>query len=206
MLPVAVCAAAVCLLLLAEWRDSRTGVCLAKPLASACFLWTALASGATGSAYGRLVLLGLALCACGDVLLIPRESARAFQAGIGSFLLAHVAYLAGFLWLGASATALLVSGVVLAGLAWSLLRWLGPHLGDFRTPVRVYVAVIMLMVACAVGAAAAGASALAPVGALAFAASDVSVARDRFVAAGFVNAAWGLPLYYAAQLLLAGSV
>jgi hypothetical protein len=41
------------------------------------------------------------------------------------------------------------------------------------------------------------------VGALAFAASDVSVARDRFVRPEFVNRAWGLPLYYAAQLLLA---
>jgi hypothetical protein len=29
------------------------------------------------------------------------------------------------------------------------------------------------------------------------------VARDRFVSHQFVNRAWGLPLYYAAQLLLA---
>ena len=45
-------------------------------------------------------------------------------------------------------------------------------------------------------------SALA-VGALAFTASDVSVARDRFVKHEFVNRAWGLPLYFGAQLLLA---
>jgi hypothetical protein len=36
--------------------------------------------------------------------------------------------------------------------------------------------------------------------------SDLSVARDRFVAPGFVNRAWGLPTYFAAQLLLAASV
>jgi len=41
------------------------------------------------------------------------------------------------------------------------------------------------------------------VGALAFTASDVSVARDRFVRHEFLNRAWGLPLYYAAQVLLA---
>ena len=29
------------------------------------------------------------------------------------------------------------------------------------------------------------------------------VARDRFIAPGFANAAWGLPLYYGAQLVLA---
>ena len=46
MLPVALCAAAVAALLLAEWRGSRQGVWLAKPLASACFLWTALDFGA----------------------------------------------------------------------------------------------------------------------------------------------------------------
>jgi hypothetical protein len=41
------------------------------------------------------------------------------------------------------------------------------------------------------------------VGALAFTASDVSVARDRFVKHEFVNRAWGLPLYFGAQLLIA---
>ena len=39
--------------------------------------------------------------------------------------------------------------------------------------------------------------------AVAFYVSDVSVARDRFVAPGFGNRIWGLPLYYGAQLLFA---
>ena len=43
------------------------------------------------------------------------------------------------------------------------------------------------------------------VGALAFTASDVAVARDRFVKNGFQNRAWGLPLYYGAQLLIAAT-
>jgi hypothetical protein len=38
---------------------------------------------------------------------------------------------------------------------------------------------------------------------VAFAASDVSVARDRFVREDFLNRAWGLPLYYGGQLLIA---
>jgi len=41
---------------------------------------------------------------------------------------------------------------------------------------------------------------------LAFAASDISVARDRFVAPAFINRAWGLPLYYVAQISFALSV
>ena len=33
--------------------------------------------------------------------------------------------------------------------------------------------------------------------------SDISVARARFKSAGFGNRLWGLPLYYAAQLVFA---
>jgi hypothetical protein len=59
------------------------------------------------------------------------------------------------------------------------------------------------MCALACGVTAAGGPAIVALGALAFAASDVSVARDRFVQHDFFNRAWGLPLYYAAQLMLA---
>jgi len=44
------------------------------------------------------------------------------------------------------------------------------------------------------------------VGAVLFFLSDLLVARDRFVAPGFGNRLLGLPLYYAAQLLLASAV
>ena len=207
MLPVVCCAAAVAALLLAEHRGSRRGVWLAKPVASACFLWAALAWGALDDGYGRLVLLGLVLCAAGDVLLIPREKPASFQAGIASFLLGHVAYAVAFVGLGLAAVAALGAALVMALVAWRVLGWLLPHApGDFQLPVKLYVAVISAMVVCAVGSAGAGASALVPAGAIGFALSDLAVARDRFVAPGFVNGAWGLPLYYAAQLLLAASV
>jgi hypothetical protein len=39
-----------------------------------------------------------------------------------------------------------------------------------------------------------------------FALSDISVARDRFVSKAFANRAWGLPMYFAAQLILASTV
>jgi len=59
----------------------------------------------------------------------------------------------------------------------------------------------MSALACAL--AGAGGPPTVAMGALAFTASDVSVARDRFVRQEFFNRAWGLPLYYCAQLLLA---
>ena len=66
-----------------------------------------------------------------------------------------------------------------------------------------YLAVIGVMCALALAFTGAGGPVTVAVGALAFAASDLSVARDRFVHQDFFNRAWGLPLYYCAQLLLA---
>jgi hypothetical protein len=60
------------------------------------------------------------------------------------------------------------------------------------------------MVAMAGGAAWAGRPSLL-FAAVLFYLSDLSVARDTFVAPGFVNRAWGLPLYYGAQLIFACS-
>ena len=42
-------------------------------------------------------------------------------------------------------------------------------------------------------------------GAVSFYASNISVARNQFVAPGRVNRMWGLPLYYLAQVLLAST-
>ena len=56
------------------------------------------------------------------------------------------------------------------------------------------------------GAYGAGAPWMVPVGAAMFTASDIAVVRDRFISKGFVNRAWGLPLYYAAQLVIAWSI
>jgi uncharacterized membrane protein YhhN len=90
--------------------------------------------------------------------------------------------------------------VVLLG----VLRWLGSSLPpDMVGPVRTYMLVIGVMSALACGVTAAGGPWAVAAGALAFTASDIAVARDRFVRHEFLNRAWGLPLYYAAQLLIA---
>jgi uncharacterized membrane protein YhhN len=46
----------------------------------------------------------------------------------------------------------------------------------------------------------------AAAGAVLFYLSDLAVARHRFVRPAFLNRAWGLPAYYAGQLLLAWTV
>jgi uncharacterized membrane protein YhhN len=205
-IPVLACALAVIGLMWAEYRGSTAGVWAAKPLASLSFVSLAAASGAAASGYGRLVLLGLLLCLLGDLLLIPRGRPAVFRGGVLAFLLGHVAYAAAFLTRPLSAAGLAVGAVLLAGLVVLVLRWLGRSLpADMVVPVRAYLVVIAVMATLACGVSAAGGPWAVALGALAFTASDISVARDRFVRQEFLNRLWGLPLYYAAQLLIAAT-
>ena len=204
--PYLLCAVAVGGLLRAEYRGSRQGLWFAKPVASAAFIWAGLAAGALDSAYGQLVLLGLVLCLLGDVLLIPLERPTGFRAGVFAFLAGHVAYSAAFLTRPLDAIGLAAGAILLAVVVGGVLRWLGSSLPRGMVwPVRVYMIVIGVMSALACGVTAAGGPWAVAIGALAFTASDVSVARDRFVRREFLNRAWGLPLYYAAQLLIAST-
>ena len=205
-MPFIACAVAVAALLVAERRGARAGIWLAKPVASLAFVWAALQAGAAGSTYGEWLLAGLLLCLAGDLLLIPVERPTVFRAGILAFLLGHLAFAAAFLTRPLSWLGLLGSGLILFGLLRSVLRWLRPRLAaDMVVPVHAYVIVIGTMAAVACAVTLAGGPWQVAAGALAFAASDVAVARDRFVSPGFVNRAWGLPLYYVAQLTLAAT-
>ncbi|MBN2114701.1 MAG: lysoplasmalogenase [Acidimicrobiia bacterium] len=205
------------LLLLAERRDAPWRV-WAKAAASSSFIATAVAAGAAGTAYGGWVLAALCLGWAGDIALVSAQR-RWFLLGLAAFLFSHLAYIGAFATVQPDAV---VAVLVAAGLlvpAGLVARWLWPHLGgDMRVPVAAYIAVITAMVAAASGAAGGPGPSLPPalslagwkatvvVAAVAFYLSDVSVARDRFVAPGFGNRIWGLPLYYAAQLLFALSV
>ncbi len=202
--PYLLCALAVAGLLWAERRGSSTGLWLTKPIASLAFIWVGLAAGALETTYGQLILLGLVLCLLGDLLLIPHDRPAVFRAGVFAFLLGHVAYSAAFVTRPLDPFGLAAGAVLLAVVVGGTLLWLGSRLPrDMVWPVRVYMVVIGVMATLACGVTAAGGPWAVAVGALAFTASDISVARDRFVQHEFLNRAWGLPLYYAAQLLLA---
>lgn len=199
------CAAAVGGLLVAERRRSARGKWLTKPVASLAFVGVALVAGGVETSYGRMVVAALALSVAGDLLLIP-GGRRTFLLGLGSFLLGHVAYAAAFLERGVAAAPAAVAAALLAAVAAVVARWLLPHVDPrMRPPVVAYIVVITAMVALAAGSSIGAGGAEIFVGAGAFYLSDLAVARDRFVAPGFANRAWGLPLYYGAQLVLAWS-
>jgi len=203
MLWALLCLALVVLLLWAEYRDHARLRWIAKPAASAAFVIAALGAGALDSAYGIWVLAALVLCLAGDVLLIPAAKG-AFLAGMGAFALGHAAYIGAFLT-GAPApgTPFYLGAAGMIVFAAVSIRWLWPHLGDFRGPVAGYTAIISVMVAASFLAPS---GTIAVIGAAIFAISDLTVARDRFIKSEFINRQIGLPLYYGAQLLLANSV
>ena len=206
VLSVAVCAVCVGGLLVAEHRDAGVARAVCKLGASSAFVAFALSLGAATTTYGAFVLAALLMSWAGDALLLSGAE-RVFLGGLAAFLLAHVSYTVAFWVSGPPALvfplALLGFGVV--GLL--TLRWLWPHLsaGD-RPPVVAYVAVIVVMCAAATDYARAAGSLVPAVGAACFMASDLAVARDRFVVRSVANRLWGLPLYFFAQLLLAWTV
>ncbi|MBL8605083.1 MAG: lysoplasmalogenase [Myxococcales bacterium] len=187
-------------------RGSRLGEWIFKPLASTGFVLSALQHGATTTRFGQAVLAALVLSWWGDVLLIPRAE-LSFLAGLGAFLLGHVGFAVAFVIRGVAWPVALGGLCLLAVPLWGVGRWLLPKVpAEMKLPVMAYMGVITVMVALSAGTYAAHGNAILPLGAVCFYLSDLSVARDRFVAPGFANKAWGWPLYFGAQLLAAYSL
>lgn len=191
-------------LLVAE-RGGHTALrALSKGLASVVFVGVAAVRFAPGDTYGAWVLLALVLCLAGDLLLL---SERLFLPGLVAFLLGHLAYIGAFHSLLPASEWAWRWVAPVAAAAVLAVGWLWPHLGSLRPAVLAYVVVISVMVWGALAVTVdGGADPRVGVGAVLFYLSDLAVARDRFVQRAFVNRAWGLPVYYAGQLLLAFTV
>jgi len=200
------CLVSVIVLLVVDRKEWPLGRVIAKLASSTCFVLVAVSLDAPRSTYGQLILGALVLGWMGDALLLSRAP-KAFMGGLGAFLLSHVLFAAAFLS-GALSVPAMVVAVVMAGLFGAVvLRWLMPNAPkEFKGPVLAYVVVILAMCVAAAGHAFASQRWAVLVGALLFTASDLSVARDRFVQQGFVNRLWGWPTYFVAQLVLAWTV
>jgi uncharacterized membrane protein YhhN len=201
-----VCGAGCVVLVTGLLLDQTSIAAAAKLLASTAFIATAIAAGAFASRYGAVILTGLVLSWFGDAFLIS-NSERWFLAGLVSFLCAHVAYVTAFVGVGVDRNWTLGAAVPIMVVAMLVLLWLVPHVpASMMWPVRIYTAVISLMVITAFGTLGAGASPLIVAGACLFFISDLSVAAMRFTDPLFPTYVLGLPLYYSGQLCFALSV
>ena len=151
-----------------------------KPLTLAALIGAALLLDPDDGAVRAWFVVALVLSLAGDVfLMLPRDL---FVPGLASFLLAHLAYIAGLAVDGTEA-GWLIAGAVVVGVVAVVVgrRILGAvRRGDepeLLPPVAVYILVISAMVVTALGTA----EPLAIAGAALFYLSDALIAWNRFV-------------------------
>lgn len=165
----------------------------------------ALLAWASGAPW--LLVAALGFSALGDAAL-SRDGEAAFMAGLGSFLIAHIAYVPLFWQTGVGALEgwRLIAAPLCLVYAVIVARWLWPHLGEMRAPVAVYMLAIVAMGIAALTVP----MALWPIllGALSFIASDTVLAAETFVYQNQPRR-WTAPVvwitYYAAQALIASA-
>jgi uncharacterized membrane protein YhhN len=193
--------AAVASLLSAIRFGDRPLEVISKATASAAFVTLGALRWSDGDTVGIWLLAALFSCAIGDVLLLGRHT---FEIGLGCFLVAHLLFIFGF------RAALPIHEWSLLALVFPVFSsaaaaaWLWSRLGRYRGPVIAYIVVITMMVWAGVSATASGRLWWAvAIGVVLFYLSDFAVARQRFVQPSFINRAFGLLTYYAAQFLLA---
>ncbi|MEW6672609.1 MAG: lysoplasmalogenase [Thermodesulfobacteriota bacterium] len=198
------------LLLFYEKKGNRKGLLPTKTALSLLFIVAVAVQPHPNRVFFYWLLGGLILCLGGDVCLVF-TSRKTFLAGLFFFLMGHVLYIIAFIpiarfgplgWTGAAVIFIIGACVYL---------WLRPHLGSMNLPVLAYTIVISIMLSGALAiigndGQSPTARLLILLGALSFYASDIFVARDRFMQKEMLNRAVGLPLYYAGQFLLAFSV
>jgi len=149
-----------------------------------------------------LLVLALALSAAGDAFL-AHEGDAAFLGGLGSFLLAHIAYAVLFFGAGAGQAAAPVPGlaaVIVFALVMGTL--MVRNAGPLALPVAVYVLAIAVM-----GLGGVTLGGLVLLGAVLFMASDAILGSEKFLMSESASlrrltspAVW--VLYYAGQALI----
>lgn len=203
---IALIALSTLLTIIGKYRSRRL-LYLFKPLSIGLIIGLAWLTGAAQpDRYFWLILAGLVFSAAGDVfLMLPRDR---FVAGLLSFLVAHLLYIAAFCQPAGLLAAPLLALPYLAGAA-VLLFVLLPRVGRLALPVIVYgltLAVMGWQAASRWDALQDSASLYAMLGAALFMLSDSVLALNRFVKPFAAAEAVLLSTYFAAQTLIALSV
>jgi uncharacterized membrane protein YhhN len=189
----------------AEYHGPRQYVYIFKPLTMVFILLIAILGQAASPFYKYMILTGLVFSLAGDVfLMLPSDQ---FVAGLVAFLIAHLFYSAAF----ASEMSVLIGWPLIPFVIYGIVIYiiLAPSLGKLKLPVLIYVVVILMMAWLAWerwNQTGQSGALLASIGAALFIISDTILAIDRFRGGVKLSRALNLTTYFAAQLLIAGSV
>jgi len=175
---------------------------VAKPLTMVVLIAVALELNVSSDLERGAFIVALVFSLIGDVfLMLPGE--QWFVYGLGSFLAGHLAYVVG-LWIAGVTLAAFAAGVVIVAVAVVVLGLRiiravrDSDAPELALPVSMYIGVISLMVASAIGTE----SLVAVAGASLFYASDALIAWNRFIH----EYAWGrvaiMVTYHLGQILL----
>jgi uncharacterized membrane protein YhhN len=182
-------------------RSNKRLEYICKPFTMVFLIALASAVEADNQSVQKWFVFALVLSMIGDILLmLPSDR---FVFGLAAFLLAHVAYIIG-MWVDGVGFLNFVIGLAITALAAVAIgrRILSAidsgEQRDVLTPVRVYIVVISLMLASAIGTA----EAFAIVGAALFYVSDALIAWDRFVRTRPWHALTIIATYHIAQVSL----
>jgi len=175
-----------------------------KPLTMVALIAAALTLDPVSSSQRWWFVAALVLSLVGDVfLMLPQDL---FVAGLASFLLGHLAYIAGFLVRGLDAPNAIVGAlavvVIGAAVAPAVLGGVRRREPKLLGPVVAYMTVISVMVVCARGSG----TLLASAGALVFYCSDALIAWNRFVRQQRHGRVAIMLTYHVAQALLVVSL
>lgn len=164
------------------WSQLRTATVLeycTKPTVTALLVAAAVTLDPRSASARPWFVAALVLSLVGDVLLmLPRQQ---FVGGLGSFLLAHVLYVVGFLVAGVGLRGAAVGAVVVLVVMVPLGRIIVRSARKVDPSVVGAVLAYMVVISCMVIAASGSHRWAAIVGAALFAGSDSLIAWNRFV-------------------------
>jgi uncharacterized membrane protein YhhN len=174
-----------------------------KPLVLALLIVTAWLLGASDSSAGWWLLAALGLSLLGDIALLSDSEPR-FVMGLGSFLVAHLAFVVAFAHLGMPRADLGLVGLALVVvMAGSVGRQVVPAARAEGGPALAgAVAAYMTVIGAMVVTAWATGHPLVALGATVFMVSDAVLALDRFVRARRLGSLVVMVTYHLGQVLL----
>lgn len=191
----------------AEYKGPPIQKYIFKPLTTSLIILIALLADPAGvvASYKFLIIAGLLFSLAGDIfLMLPTDR---FIAGLVSFLIAHLFYIAAFISDTGVATAWWLLPFLVYGAV--IYTRLAPHLGRLKVPVIIYMIAILVMAWQAAGrwsATPESGRLVAFGGAVLFVISDSVLAWNRFRKPFRAARALTMGTYYTAQWLIALSI